>query len=52
MKVIARMAPGAEALLSQRDDDGRASMQKQSEIEVELFWSSIEHEGRYPVVEL
>ena len=52
MKVIPRTAPGTEALLSQRDDDGRASMQKQSEIEVELFWSSIEHEGRYPVVEL
>ena len=39
MKVIPRTAPGTEALLSQQDDDRRGIMQKQSELEVELFWS-------------
>src|SRR4030095_12986408 len=39
MKVIPRTAPGTEVLLSQQDDDRRGIMQKQSELEVELFWS-------------
>jgi hypothetical protein len=38
MQVIPRTAPGAEALLSRQDDDRRGIMQKQSELEVELFW--------------
>jgi hypothetical protein len=39
MKVIPRTAPGTEAILSQQDDDRRGIMQKQSKLEVELFWS-------------
>jgi hypothetical protein len=50
MKVIPRTAPGTEALLSQQDDDRRGIMQKQSQLEVELFWSSIEHGGGCPAV--
>jgi hypothetical protein len=50
MKVIPRTAPGTEALLSQQHNDRRGIMQKQSELEVELFWSSIEHEGGCPAV--
>ena len=50
MKVIPRTAPGTEALLSQQHNDRRGIMQKQSEREVELFWSSIEHEGGCPAV--
>jgi len=38
MKVIPRIAPGAETLLSRQDDDRKGIMQKQSELEVELFW--------------
>jgi hypothetical protein len=39
MKVIPRMATGTEVLLARQDDDRRSIMQKQSELEVELFWS-------------
>ena len=39
MKVIPRTAPRTEELLAQQDNDRRRVMQKQSELEVELFWS-------------
>lgn len=39
MKVIPRMVSRTEALLAQQEDDRRRIMQKQSELEVELFWS-------------
>jgi hypothetical protein len=39
MKVIPRIMSGTEVLLAQQEDDRRRIMQKQSEIEVELFWS-------------
>jgi hypothetical protein len=39
MNVIPRKASETEALLAQQDDDRRSVMQKQSEVEAELFWS-------------
>jgi hypothetical protein len=39
MKVIPRTMLSKEALLSQQDEDRKALRQRQSELEVELFWS-------------
>lgn len=39
MKAIPRQVPGTEVLLAQQDADRRGVMQKQSELEVELFWA-------------
>ena len=39
MKAIPRKAPGPEVLLVHQDADRRGVMQKQSELEVELFWA-------------
>jgi len=39
MKVIPRMVSRTEVLLAQQEDDRRRILQKQSELEVELFWS-------------
>jgi hypothetical protein len=52
MKVIPRTAPGTEVLLSHQDDDRRGIMQKQSELEVELFWSLDRTRGGCPAGEL
>jgi hypothetical protein len=39
MKALPRKVPGIEVLLAQQDVDRRGVMQKQSELEVELFWA-------------
>ena len=39
MKVIPRTVSKTETLLAQQDEDRRRVAQKQSELEVELFWS-------------
>jgi hypothetical protein len=39
MKALPRKVPGTEVLLAQQDADRRGVMQKQSELEVELFWA-------------
>jgi hypothetical protein len=50
MNVIPRKASGTEALLAQQDDDRRSIMQKQSEVEVELFWSVDGLQGGSPAI--
>jgi hypothetical protein len=45
MEVIPRTAPGRDALLSQQDDDRRSIRQKQTELELELFWSFDRSQG-------
>jgi hypothetical protein len=50
LKVIPRIAPGRDALLSQQDDDRRSIRQRQTELEVELFWSAdVQSSGASPI---